>query len=129
VSCESELPSGDGVGHLGGDSPWDNDSLTRQEVFERNALATDLETTVETSSAPAGERFEATITMTNNGDSSMQVILRLRVTDSLLESATVTIPAGETRISDFGHTLPDPNEVSITRNGQRIGTVNSTDSS
>lgn len=129
AACDSEIPSGDGVGHLGGDSPWDGDAPTKQAVFERNALATDLETSVETSSAPAGERFEATVTMANTGDSSKQVELGLRVTESLLESATVSIPAGETRTSDFGHTLPDPNEVSITRHGQRIGTVTVEESS
>jgi len=125
--CPSDLPSGDGVGHLGGDSPWNGDAPTRETAFERDAMANDLDTTVEATGAPTGVRFEATVTVTNTGDSSQEVVLRLRVDESVLESATLNVPAGETRTFEFGHSLPNPGEVAITRNGQKVGFVKVTE--
>lgn len=121
TSCPTDLPSGDGVGHLGGDRPWDGDAPTKTEVFERDAMAQNLDTTVEATDAPTGERFEAIVTVKNTGDSPQEVILRLRVDDSVLESATLDVQAGKTRTFEFGHSLPNPDEVAITRNGQKIG--------
>jgi len=122
-SCPADLPSGDGVGHLGGDSPWSGDAPTREAAFAQHAMATDLETTVDGDSVATGEEFEATVTVTNTGDAEREVTFRLRVYSSVLASETVAVPAGETRSVQLGDNLPNPAEVAVTRNGQKIGYV------
>ena len=126
--CPSDIPSGDGVGHLGGDSPWAGNAPTREEVFSRDALATNLETTVEANDVPTNTEITATVTLTNDGARSVETVFRLRVREHVLSTERVSAAAGETRevtLSTGG--ISNPEEVSITRNGQKIGAVRVTD--
>lgn len=124
TACPADLPSGDGAGHLGGDSPWTGDAPTQQAVFSRDALATHLETTVEADSVPTNTEIEATVTLTNNGDSPDEVMVRLRVREYVLGTERVSVGAGETReVTLTSGGIPNPEEVSVTRNGQKIGYV------
>ncbi|PSP94727.1 hypothetical protein BRC91_04560 [Halobacteriales archaeon QS_4_62_28] len=127
-SCHSDISSGDGVGHLGGDSPWNGDTPTKEDVFSRYAMAKHLDVTVAASNVPTNTDIAATITLTNEGDSHEEVVLRFRVREHVLTTETVSVPVGETReaqLTEGG--LPNPEEVSITRNGQKVGFVRVTD--
>jgi hypothetical protein len=124
TDCAADLPAGDGVGHRGGDSPWDGDAPTKEEAFSAHAMGRDLETSVDADSVPTDTPFEPTVTVTNTGDESTEVVLRLRTKEFELDTETVTVGTGETReVTLYSGGLPDPAEVSITRNGQRIGAV------
>jgi len=124
TDCPTDLPAGDGVGHHGGDSPWGGEKPTKQEVFSRHAMGRNLDTSVDADSVPTDTPFEPTVTLTNTGEESTEVVLRLRTKEFELASETVTIGVGETReVNLYSGGIPDPAEVSITRNGQRIGTV------
>jgi hypothetical protein len=90
-------------------------------------MANELDTTVEANGAPTGEEFEATVTVTNTGDAPKQTVFRLRVDDSVLAAETVTVPVDETREVRLDDDLPNPEEVAITRNGQKIGCTRVTD--
>jgi hypothetical protein len=123
-SCSSNLPSSEGVGHLGGESPWDGDTPTQEGVFEADAMAPQLETTVDADDVPTNTEIEATVTITNNSDRSEEVALRFRVREHVLEDQSVSVAAGETREVTFTTGgIPNPAEVWILRNGQKIGRV------
>jgi len=55
------------------------------------------------------------------------VVVRLRVESSILASETVVVPSGETREVQLSDDLPVPTEVVVTRNGQKVGYVRSTE--
>ena len=123
TTCPSDVPSESGIGHLGGDSPWNSTAPTMREAFDQHALATELDTTVETQNSAAESEFDVSITTTNTGDTIKEVTFELRVTSYLLESSTIEITPGETRVIRFSHSLESPVEVAVTRNGQKIGSV------
>lgn len=124
TDCSADLPAGNGVGHYGGNSPWDGDTPTKAEAFSRHAMGRTLDTSIEAESVPTDTAFDPTVTLTNTGDGSTEVVLRLRTKEFELATETVTVGAGETReVQLHSGGIPDPAEVSITRNGQRIGTV------
>lgn len=126
--CPSNIPSGEGVGHLGGDSPWDGEAPTKEAVFSRHATAKNLDATVEADSVPTDTDIEATVTLTNEGESPEEIVLRLRIREHVLATETISIPAGETRETRLTTSgIPNPEEVAITRNGQKIGYVRVTD--
>jgi hypothetical protein len=75
-----------------------------------------------------GSKYNVSATITNTGDDPEEVVFRLRVSEFLLASETVVVPAGETRTVELTEGgLPDPNELAITRNGQKVGFVRVTD--
>jgi hypothetical protein len=121
-SCSTDLPSSDGVGHLGGESPWDGDAPTQEAVFEEDAVDPHLETTVDAEDVPTNTDIEATVTITNDSDTSEEVELRLRVREHVLETRRVSVSAGETReVTVHSGYLTNPTEVWILCNGQKIG--------
>ncbi|WP_121820225.1 DUF1565 domain-containing protein [Halostella salina] len=127
-SCPSGLPTSDGVGHLGGDSPWEGTPPTKEAAFSGHRTAPNLDVSVSAADVPAETEIEATITVTNTGDSAERVVFRLRHVGYKLADRTVTVPAGETeevRFSVGG--LAAPKELAITRNGQKIGRIHVVD--
>jgi hypothetical protein len=83
-----------------------------------------LETTVDADDVPTNTDIEATITVTNDSASSADVELRFRVSEHVLETRNVSVPAGETRdVTVTAGGLPSSAEVWILRNGQKIGRV------
>jgi hypothetical protein len=121
ASCPSDLPTGDGVGYLGGESPWSGTAPTKQASFSQHAAWTDLDISVRAPDVPGETEIEATITMSNTGERSREVTVRLRDRGYLITEKTATIPAGETRdvqLSSGG--LAATKELAITLNGQKI---------
>lgn len=124
TSCPSDLPSSDGVGHLGGESPWDGDASTQETVFKKDAVDPHLEATVEADDVPPDTDIEALVTLTNTGDRSEEVVLRLRDRAYVLTTKRVSVGAGETREVPFTTDgFPHPAEIAIMRNGQKIGRI------
>jgi hypothetical protein len=116
--CPSDLPAGEGVGHLGGDSPWEGDAPTKEDVLSGHGRARELDTTVTAADVPTETEIEADVTVTNNGTDTVEVTFRLQVDVRFeIDTKTVTLSPGETRdvtLRDSG--LPDPVEVIVTRN-------------
>jgi hypothetical protein len=133
--CPSGLPAGDGVGHLGGDSPWDGDAPTKEDVLSEHGRARELDTTVTAPDVPMNTEIVAEVTVTNNGTDTTEVTVRLQIDRRFeLDTETVTLPPGETRdgtLRDSG--VPDTVEVIVTRNvretrdPQKIGGLQLTD--
>ncbi len=133
--CPAGLPAGEEVGHLGGDSPWDGDAPSKEDVLSGHGRARELDTTVTAADVPTDTEIEADITVTNNGTSTVEVKFRLQVDVRFeLDTETVSLSPGETRdvtLRDSG--LPDPVEVIVTRNvratqdPQKIGGLHVTD--
>jgi hypothetical protein len=120
-SCPSTLPSGDGVGHLGGDSPWDGTAPTKEAVFSQHTTNANLNVSVIAEDVPAQTEIEATVTVENTGTRSERVVVRLRNHGYLITNKTVTVPAGETRdIQLTSGGLSAPKELAITLNGQKV---------
>ncbi|MFB6227302.1 MAG: hypothetical protein ABEH88_01745 [Halobacteriales archaeon] len=123
--CPSDLPPGEGVGHLGGDSPWDGDAPTKEDVLSGYGRARELDTSVTAADVPTNTEIVAEVTVTNDGTDTAEVELRLQVDVRFeLDTETVTLSPGETRenieLRDSG--LPDPVEVIVTRKIKREGT-------
>jgi hypothetical protein len=117
--CPSGLPAGDGVGHLGGNSPWEGDAPTNEDVLSEEGRARDLDTTVMAADVPTDTDIVAEVTITNNGTDTVAVELRLQIDVRFeLDTETVTLSPGETRenveLRDTGG-VPDPVEVIVTR--------------
>lgn len=123
-SCPSGLPVGEGVGHLGGESPWSGPAPTADDVFSQHRTAPELDISVSAQDVVSEADIEATITVTNDDDSSKRLVFRLLTGNYELASKSVDIQAGERRGVDFTvDGLSGPTEVSITRDGQKIGRV------
>jgi hypothetical protein len=127
-SCPSDLPAGEGVGHFGGESPWNGTAPTKAEAFSQHAAWTDLDISIQAPDVPGETEIEATITLSNTADRTRQLTVRLRDRGYLITSNTVTIPAGETRdvqVSSGG--LAATKELAITLDGQKIGRLHVVD--
>lgn len=126
--CPSEMPSSDGVGHLGGESPWEGTPPSKETVFSRHAKATHLDVEVEADDVPVDIDIEATATVTNNGDSPEEVVFRIRARDRVLTTETVTVRDGATQeVQLTVDGIPFTGKLQITRNGQKVGVVMVTD--
>jgi hypothetical protein len=122
--CTSEHPSTDGVGHLGGESPWDGRPATAADVFARDANAQNLVVNVETTTATVNETMQIPVSVSNNGDDTAEVELLLRVGDFVFNTHRLTVPAGKTRETMFSEGAPNkPSELSLLRNGQKIAAI------
>ena len=126
TTCGDGVPAGDGVGHLGGDSPWDGPAPTKTEVFEEYAQDQHLDVTVHEDTVPTNTDFDVPITVRNTDDTPHEVVLRLGPQWEL-DERTVTVPPGETRQITLNQNLPNPEKLDITRNGQKIGRIYVTD--
>lgn len=122
-ACPEDLPTGDGVGHLGDNSPWPGTAPSREEVFEQHATAPHLDVTVHEDTIPAGRPIEIPVTISNNADTADDVVLGLRVREHLLTEETVTVPAGDEREITLTESLNQTLELEVMRNEQKIGSV------
>jgi len=128
-ACGDDLPAGDNVGHLGGESPWDGAAPTKTEAFEEHAQDQHLDVTVHEDTVPTDTDFEIPITVRNTGDSTDDVVLRLRIRQYDLDERTVTVSPDETRETSVRENLPNSGEMAVTRNGQKTASVYLTDES
>lgn len=123
-ACDSEHPSTDGVGHLGGESPWDGPAPTAAEIFSQDAQDPHLQVAVETTTASVNDTMEIPVSVTNNGEDSAEVVLELRVGDYVFDTRRLTVPSSETRETTFsGGTPNQPSELSLLRNGQKVAAI------
>lgn len=122
--CDSGHPSTDGVGYLGGESPWNGTAPTAEEVLARDAQDSHLDVEVETTSATVNESMEIPVSVTNNGQDETEVELILRVGNYVFDTRRLTIPSGETRKTTFSSGAPgNPSELSLMRNGQKVAAI------
>jgi hypothetical protein len=125
ASCSTALPSSDGVGHLGGESPWNGTASTQGNVFAENAVDQHLATTVKGEDVTTNTDINATVTVTNNGEQSEEVVFRLRVREHIIAEQTVSVGVGETQdVSLHSGGISASAEVWVMRNGQKIGRLN-----
>jgi hypothetical protein len=122
--CPGDVPAGDGVGHLGGDSPWDGDVPTREAAFAARANNQHLDVQIPVPSVTTGESFEIPVSVTNNADVEETVSVRLRAGGYYWDDRGGPVPAGDTRqfiVSDRG--LREPGELDVMVNGQKFQRV------
>lgn len=126
--CPGSVPTGEGIAHLGGDSPWGGDAPTKREAYGRSANDPNLELTVHGETVEGDSSFEIPVTVTNSGDPTAHVVVRLRIRDSVLtERKPLVPPNDERRITLPERELP-AGEVSVMMNGQKHATVRVTGS-
>lgn len=124
ASCPSDIPTGDGVGHLGGESPWTGTAPAKEAAFDRYGVWDDIEFSVNAQNVPDGTEIKATVMLTNTGDSTREMTVRIRDRGYLITSKTVRVAADETReVQCTSSGLDAPAEVAITLNGKKIGRV------
>lgn len=120
-------PTSEGIGHLGGASPWEGIPPKKEDLFEEIATAQHLKVTVHTTTVSPGP-FEIPVTVANNSDTADDVTLGLRTGEHLLTETTVQVPAGGARDATLTENLDQTIELGIMRNGQKVGSVQITDS-
>lgn len=122
--CNSDHPSTDGVGHLGGESPWEGTAPTAAEILAQDAQDQHLDVAVETTTATVNETMEIPVSVTNNGENTAEVKLELRVGNYVFDTRRLTVPAGETRETTFSSGAGSrPSELSLLRNGQKVAAI------
>lgn len=122
--CPETHPTSEGVGHLGGDSPWPGDPPTQQASFNRYRSNPHLSLTVDRQTVPVDSSFESEVTVTNDGENSVEVEVSLRVEEFVLDEESGLVSAGGQRritLSDSGR--PKPGELDVMLNGQKHGRV------
>jgi len=129
TTCGDGVPAGDGVGHLGGESPWAGPAPTQTEVFEEHAQDPHLDVTVHEETVPTNTEFDIPITIRNSGDRADEVVLRLRIWEHELDKRTVTVSPDDERETRLSADLTTTGEMAVTRNGQKIGSVYLSDES
>lgn len=122
--CDSGHPLTDGVGHLGGESPWNGTAPTTDEILVRDAQNPHLNVEVETTTATVNGSLEIPVSVTNKGEDTAEVELELRVGDYVFDTRRLTVPSNETRQMMFSSGAPSaPTEVSLLRNGQKVAGI------
>jgi hypothetical protein len=124
TECDSEHPPVDGVGHLGGESPWDGTAPTAAETLTRDAQDSRLDVDVETTTATVNETMEIPVSVANNGENTAEVELELRLGNFVFDTHQLTVPSGDRRRTTFSSGAPnEPAEVSLQRNGQKVAAI------
>lgn len=121
--CPDGVPATDGVGHMAGESPWDDTPPTKTAAFERYGQHLHLEVRVHREAVPAGTTFEVPVTVTNTGAATEEVVVGFRSGEHRLDEETVTVAPGDDNRVTLTENLPPIGEVAVTRNGQKIGSV------
>lgn len=118
------MPTSDHVGHLGGDSPWSGDAPTKDRVFDRYATDVDLDLTLRRDTVRTNNSVQIPIAITNGGETTEDVVVRLRIREHVLDEWSGPIPQNDERrvtLSDGGRS--NAGEMAVTMNGQKYGRV------
>jgi hypothetical protein len=118
-----DVPASDGVGHLGGESPWEGTPPTKTDVFEQYGQDLHLDVKVHKETAPTHTEFEVPVTITNTREDSSHPALELRIDEHVLAEETVTVPPGTEQDVSLSAELSHSNEIEVTRNRQKVGAV------
>ena len=122
--CNFEHPSTTGVGHLGGESPWDGTVPTADEILTRDAWDPHLTVTVEKTTVTVNETMEIPVAVTNTDEDTAAVELELRVDNYVFDTRQLTIPSDETKETTFTNGgYPRSTELSLLRNGQKVAAI------
>ncbi|MGB9953502.1 PKD domain-containing protein [Haloarcula marismortui] len=70
-----------------------------------------------------GERTVIAVELENRGTASGDHNVIVALNTSILTTRTVTVPAGETRTTEFARSMPDNTTGNLTVDGQRVGNV------
>ncbi|KOX92957.1 hypothetical protein AMS69_10920 [Haloarcula rubripromontorii] len=70
-----------------------------------------------------GDRTVITVELENRGTASGDHNVIVSLNTSILTTRTVTVPAGETRTTEFARSVPDNTTGKLTVDGQRVGNV------
>ena len=71
----------------------------------------------------AGERTVDTVELENRGTASGDHRVVVSLNRSVLATRTVTVPAGETRTTEFARSVPENATGDLTVDGRRVGNV------
>ena len=74
-----------------------------------------------------GDRTVITVELENRGTASGDQNVIVSLNTSILTTRTVTVPAGETRMTEFARPIPENSTGELTVNGRRVGNVTSDD--
>lgn len=122
--CDSDHPSTDGVGHLGGESPWERTAPTAADILARDAQDSHLDVAVETTTATVNETMEIPVSVTNNGTDTAEVELEFRLPSYVFETRQLAVPSNETVETIFSAgATSEPKELSLLRNGQKVAAI------
>ncbi|MDS0221425.1 PKD domain-containing protein [Haloarcula sp. S1AR25-5A] len=105
--------------------PWTPEPETTEKPTE-NTGQPDITVTNATavpSTLGPGERTVITVELTNRGTASGDHPVVVSLNTSILTTRTVTVPAGETRTTEFARTVPENATGDLTVDGQRVGNV------
>ena len=75
-----------------------------------------------------GDRTVITVELENRGTASGDHNVIVSLNTSILTTRTVTVPAGETRTTEFARSVPEDATGALTVDGQRIGNVTASSS-
>jgi len=75
-----------------------------------------------------GDRTVITVELENRGTASGDHNVIVALNTSILTTRTVTVPAGETRTTEFARSVPEDATGALTVDGQRIGNVTASSS-
>ncbi|GCF12338.1 hypothetical protein Harman_02730 [Haloarcula mannanilytica] len=75
------------------------------------------------STLDSGERTVITVELTNRGTASGDHLVIVSLNTSILTTRTVTVPAGETRTTEFARSVPENSSGSLTVDNRRVGNV------
>jgi hypothetical protein len=123
TACPSDVPTGERVGHLAGDSPWSGTPPEREAVFTRSASFQHVEFSVSAEDVASGEQIAATVTITNTAERAKELTVGIRDRGYLLTEQTVTVTAGETRDVRCSAGGIEPTELAVTLDGKKIGRI------
>lgn len=121
--CPESVPTTDGVGHLAGESPWEDAPPAKTDVFNREGQYLHLEVAVQRETALTDTTFEVPVGVTNTGETTEEVAIALQGGGYVLDEQTVTVAPGQDQQAIVSGNLPTNGELAVTRNGQKVGSV------
>lgn len=124
-SCQADVPTANGVGHLAGNSPWEGTPLTLEDMRDRIA-SIETEATIQSPRLTVGETVTVVVTVRNAGGEagSTRLVLSAVGIDFPIAEARVEVPPGEQkRIELTTKPIPQAGEHALTLNGDPIGSV------
>lgn len=102
AACDEDLPPGEGIGHLGGDSPWRDEPGDLDEVLDAVGTADfSFDSTLHGDSIGIDTPLRVETQVTNDGNVRGRTWVRLGVGDTEADREQVTLDAGEQTTVEF----------------------------
>jgi len=102
AECDAELPAGEGIGHLGGDSPWRDEPGDLDDVMDEVGRPDfSFESTLHTDSVGVETPLRVETEVRNDGDVRGRTWARLAVDDVEADRKQVTLDPGQSTTAEF----------------------------